>query len=377
MKQIRLFAFLAIIAALLMGAAGNANAQSAATAAATMAATNSAAATMAATMAGTMSGTKAAADTAGWPDTFIYGVFDSGDVGKALTTAEPLRAYLEKTLKAIKPSIRVVVYTGTSYTAVIAAMKAGRIDAFEVGPFAYILAAQEANAEALGLHAPDAGGATAFDANAKTFYLSTIITKKGNGANIKTLADLKGHTFSFVDPASTSGHLMPASIIKAAGIDPDKDMKTIYAGSHPTSVLSVATGKVDAGATFISNLFTQAKDGKIDLCYFADNDIYKQRTEKEFADLYASCKDGQIVPIAFSAPIPGTPFAINRALPQSFRTAVINALLSTQKDAEWIKANGFWYVSGADLKMDALDSYYNSLREVAKILGLDLKSIVK
>src|SRR5262249_46381889 len=157
-------------------------------------------------------------------DTFIYGIFDNGDVGKSLTTAEPLRAYLEKKLQELKPNMRVVVYTGTSYTAVIQAMKAGRIDAFEVGPFAYVLAASELATAPLAIPTPDASDAKTFDKNAKTFYLSTIITKKGNGANIKTVKDLKGHTFSFVDPASTSGHLMPASIIMAAGINPDTDM---------------------------------------------------------------------------------------------------------------------------------------------------------
>ncbi len=358
MKRFHVLTLLAIVAALLVSIHGNVSAQTAAP---------------------TQAGTAAAMDTTGWPDTFIYGVFDSGDVGKALTTSEPLRARLEKELQKIKPSMRVVVYTGTSYTAVIQAMKAGRIDAFEVGPFAYILAAQEANAEPLGIHAPDASNAKAFDATVKTFYLSTIITKKGNGANIKTVADLKGHTFSFVDPASTSGHLMPASIIKAVGLDPDTDMKTIYAGSHPTSVLSVEAGKVDAGATFISNLFDQKKAGKIDLCYFADNDIFKQRTAQEFADLYASCKDGQIVPIAFSQPIPGTPFAVNHALPDTFR-ATLKDILTTglQNDAEWITAHGYWYVDpSAQMGLKNLDAYYDSLRDTAKILGLDLKKIVK
>jgi phosphonate transport system substrate-binding protein len=358
LKKFNLIAMLAIIAALLLSASGSANAQSGTA---------------------TQAATKSSVDTAGWPDTFIYGVFDSGDVGKALTTAEPLRAHLEQKLQEIKPNIRVVVYTGTSYSAVIAAMKAGRIDGFEVGPFAYVLAAQEANAEPLGIHVPDASNAKTFDPNAKTYYLSTIITKKGNGANIKTLADLKGKSFAFVDPASTSGHLMPASLIKAAGIDPETDMKAIYAGSHPTSVLSVNSGKVDAGATYISNLFTQMKDGKIDLCYFADGDIFKQRTAEEFAALYNSCKDGQIVPIAFSAPIPGTPFAVNHALPDSFRKT-LKDLLTTglQTDADWIAKNGYWYVDpSAELGLKDLDSYYNSLRDVAKILGLDVKKLVK
>ncbi len=357
MKKFHVLALAAVVVAMLFGAMSTTNAQ---TAAPTAAATPS-------------------VDTAGWPDTFIYGVFDSGDVGKALTSAEPLRAYLEKKLGAIKKNMRVVVYTGTSYSAVIAAMKAGRIDAFEVGPFSYVLAAQVANAEPLGIHAPDASDAKAFDANAKTFYLSTIITKKGNGANIKTVADIKGHSFSFVDPASTSGHLMPAYILSKAGINPDTDIKAIYAGSHPTSVLSVEAGKVDAGATYISNLFAQKTAGKIDLCYFADNDIFKQRTADEFAALYASCKDGQIVPIAFSSPIPGTPFAVNHALPDTFK-ATLKAILTTglQNDSDWIKANGFWYTDpSADMGLKSLDNYYDILRDIAKTLGIDVKTLVK
>ena len=39
--------------------------------------------------------------------------------------------------------------TGTSYTEVIEVMTAGTADAFEVGPFSYLFAVQEAQAEAL------------------------------------------------------------------------------------------------------------------------------------------------------------------------------------------------------------------------------------
>ena len=318
-------------------------------------------------------------DTTGWPDTFIYGIFDKGDAGTALTNAEPLRAYLEKKLQVFKPSIRVTVYTGTAYTAVIEAVKAGRIDAFEVGPFPYILAAQETSVEPLGVHTPDASDAKVFDRNAVDFYHGTIFTMKGNGANIRTVEDLKGKSFAFVDPASTSGHLISAALIKAAGIDPDTDMKAIYAGSASSVILSVEDGKVDAGATTIGNLFIQMKAGKIDLCYFADNDIIKVRTPEEFAALYDSCKDGQIVPIVFSEPIPGTPFVVNHGLPDTFRT-VLRDIITTgmQNDPAWISANGYWYADPSiDMHLKNLDAYYDSLRNVAKILGLDLKSIVK
>src|SRR5664279_389850 len=87
---------------------------------------------------------QATPDHTGWPDTFIIGVYPGDNIATALTAAEPLRAYLETTLGG-----HTVVITGTSYNAVIEAMRAGRADAFEVGPFSYLIAASQANAEAL------------------------------------------------------------------------------------------------------------------------------------------------------------------------------------------------------------------------------------
>src|SRR5262249_17987348 len=171
----------------------------------------------------------------------------------------------------------------------------------------------------------------------------------------------------------------PAGLIAKAGLNPDTDMKTIYAGSHPASVLSVWTDKVPAGATFVGNLIQQAADKKIDLCFFPDNDQFKIRTQKEIDDLYASCKDGQIVPIAFSDPIPSTPFAISRSLPQSFRDAIKAALLKSIGNEDIIKQlGGKWYVDPAVMfNLKSADNYFDGLRQDAKILNLDLHSIVK
>jgi phosphonate transport system substrate-binding protein len=70
---------------------------------------------------------------------------------------------------------------------------------------------------------------------------------------IKTLADLKGKTVSFGSQSSTSGHLMPRSVLLQASIDPDKDFKRVaYSGAHDATIAAVAAGKVDAGALNIS-----------------------------------------------------------------------------------------------------------------------------
>jgi len=81
-------------------------------------------------------------------------------------------------------------------------------------------------------------------------FKSVFITPANSG--IDKLGDLKGKTFSFGSPSSTSGHLMPRSFLLQAGVDPDKDMRVSFSGAHDATALAVAGGKVQAGALNIS-----------------------------------------------------------------------------------------------------------------------------
>jgi len=74
-------------------------------------------------------------DREGWPEPFVLGLFGGDDSAEALRDNEPLRAYLAEAL-----DMEVLISTGTSYSAVIEAMRADRVDAMAVGPFAYVLA---------------------------------------------------------------------------------------------------------------------------------------------------------------------------------------------------------------------------------------------
>jgi phosphonate transport system substrate-binding protein len=82
------------------------------------------------------------------------------------------------------------------------------------------------------------------------FYKAEFLTKTTSGIN--TLADLKGKTFCFVEPNSTSGYVVPNIILKANGIDPEKDFKNvIMAGGHDKVAIAVYKGDCDAGVTFV------------------------------------------------------------------------------------------------------------------------------
>jgi len=99
-----------------------------------------------------------------------------------------------------KLGCKVEVFVATSYNAEIEAMRNGKLEIGEFGPLGYVLAHQVAKAEAV------AAFGTA-DGKPDTYWAS-IVTYPGSG--IKTVAEIKGHSFAFSDPASTSDHLFPA-----------------------------------------------------------------------------------------------------------------------------------------------------------------------
>ena len=306
---------------------------------------------------------------AGWPKTFRVGLFGGDDAEETLRNAEPLKKLLETRL-----GMPVTIFTGTSYGAVIEAMRADKVDAMTVGPFSYILAVQEAKAEALVTGVQANAKEPKYDESIQPYYYSIIVTKKGSG--ITGLQDLRGKDFSFVDPASTSGHLAPKTLLLKNGINPDKDMKTVFAGSHPTSLLSVWNSKTPAGATFENNLLNLANSGQVQWCIYPDGKINVKRTPEELKKQYEACPNNTIVVLAQSDPIPNTPFAVRQNLPDSFKKAVKEALLTTKDDPEFIKVRKAWYVDPAkELNLASLDLFYNPLRDIAKLLNLDLKQL--
>ena len=114
-----------------------------------------------------------------------------------------------------KLGCKVEVFVATSYNAEIEAMRNGKLEIGEFGPLGYVLAHQVAKAEAVAAFGTADGKPNS--------YWASIVTYPASG--IKTVAEIKGHSFAFSDPASTSGHLFPAYGLRKAGLDPDKDIR--------------------------------------------------------------------------------------------------------------------------------------------------------
>ncbi|MEZ5660148.1 MAG: putative selenate ABC transporter substrate-binding protein [Burkholderiaceae bacterium] len=160
---------------------------------------------------------------------------------------EPLGQYL-----AAKTGLEVSFVPVTDYAAAVEALVNKQVDLAWFGGFTFVQAniRSKGNVEPIIQRAED-----------ETFK-SVFITTTDSGIN--GLGDLKGKTFAFGSPSSTSGHLMPRSFLLKAGIQPDADMRVAFSGAHDATAFSVAGGKVAAGALNIKVWEKLVDSGKID-----------------------------------------------------------------------------------------------------------------
>lgn len=164
------------------------------------------------------------------------------------------------------------IEVGTSYAASIEALGAGKAQFGFLNTFSAILAKEKYGVTPLLV------ALRPYKGKLENFYQGQFIANKASG--IKTIADLKGKTFCFVDPNSTSGAIIPQIVLKANGIDPQKDLKaTQFAGSHDNVAIAVYKGDCDAGSTFVDVRTDSApiKQNypdmveKVDVFYITDN----------------------------------------------------------------------------------------------------------
>lgn len=224
-------------------------------------------------------------------------------------------------------------FVAADYNGVIEALRSKRLDVAYLGPFSYVLGATIANIEAFAVAETKKAG--------RTYYHSQVVAHKDSG--IKTVADLKGKTFAFVDPSSTSGHLFPKAGLMKAGFNTDKDFgRVIFSGSHDSSAIAVQNKKIDAAA--IADRILDAA-------------IAKGLAKRE-----------DLVEVWRSDPIPESPTVWRTDLPADLKQRVQAAFMQV-KDIPWSDQgmlNGF---------MPTNDAAYNVIRDTAKLLNLDLRKM--
>jgi phosphonate transport system substrate-binding protein len=73
--------------------------------------------------------------------------------------------------------------------------------------------------------------------------------------------DLRGRTVCLVDRESTTGFLLPRIWMRDAGLDPDKDVRTLLSGDHMSVLRDMSSRRCDAGAVYSGAYLSARQEG--------------------------------------------------------------------------------------------------------------------
>jgi phosphonate transport system substrate-binding protein len=237
--------------------------------------------------------------------------------------------------------------TGLYFDTMVATEYAGVIEALRSDPpaahmaslatFSYVMAADMGMAEAA-LISVRYGSPT---------YNGQIIARADSG--IKKLIDLKGKTFARPDPLSTSGWIIPMLTLRAAGIDVERDLKVVDAGSHEGVAAAVYNKEVDGGATYVDA---------------------RTRIQEDFPDIME-----EVAVIEVSADIPNDGVQFQTSVPQEMRDKIVDALLKIVQTDEGKEALDTAY-DWTDLEKHG-DDFYDPFRQVLQASGVNVKDLMQ
>ena len=230
---------------------------------------------------------------------------------------------------------KIEFYMPTSYSSVIEALLGKWVDVAVLGPEAYVIAkSKDPTVEVFGTYSRLKNGIQ----DAGPGYKSILITKKGS--KFTDLASLKGGVLALVDPASTSGGLVPENVFpRLANLPPLKTYfaRVVYSGGHDLSSISVSEGKVD-GAFVASHRFMETVNaGKVKL--------------EDFNFLWSS-------PL-----IPQDPFVYRNTLCDDLKKKIADTFLLVDQNEDGKK-----YLANvkSEKVVKMVDADYNIVRDAAK-----------
>lgn len=251
----------------------------------------------------------------------------SGDAQVILKGGQEIGQLLQK-----ETGLHFKTSVATSYAAVIEAMGAGKVDVGWLATFSYVLAHDKYDVELL----------LVVQRFGSPFYRGQIMVRADSG--IQELVGLKGKRFAFVDPASTSGHLYPKTLLLSQGFDPEKFFKkSVFVGSHNAVVLSIYKGEVDGGAAY---------DGS------------RSAVAKIFPDVFDKVKV-----IAYTKEIPNDTVSVRKELSADLKIRIRDGLKKLSRSPKGSKILKKLYgISG----FTDLDGLFDPVREAGRLLNLNL-----
>jgi phosphonate transport system substrate-binding protein len=258
-----------------------------------------------------------------WPKELTFALLSTESAPEVGRRWTPILEQLSKDL-----GIPIKQVAATDYRGSIEALKFNKAQIGQLGPKGYIEASNNnyANVEPV---------AQLQHTNGSLGYRSCLIVHADS--DIFNPEDIRGKTFAFNDPNSTSGYLVPMTFfLTEMDIEPKAFFsKLTFSGSHEASILAVANKKVDVASTNLPDIQQMTMEGKI--------------------------PRGAVRVIWVSKLIPNDPIVVRKDLPDNLKQAVQRSLTAMKAtNPEAFTAGGAWI--GGFVKVD--DAKYQIIRDL-------------
>lgn len=230
-----------------------------------------------------------------------------------------------------------VVFRFESSAALVRALTSGQVDIGLLNPFAYVVA-------------HDTGGAQVIlrsVRNGTDHSRSQFIALVESGP--QTLDELRGKAVAFVDPASPSGYLFPAAHLLDLGIEPERDLGEVrFMDTQAEVVLAVLDGRVQAGA---------CREDARELIYGEVRDVFER-----------------VAVIGYTPAVPNDAIVVRAGFTAAEVARIKQALQAVTAAGDGRRA---WKaLTGAERLIEADDTDYDVIREMAGALGLNIEGMV-
>jgi len=259
----------------------------------------------------------------------VLGLIPERNIFKQLDRYEPLATYLSEKIGA---DVKLKVLT--RYGNLIDNFASAGLDGAFFGSFTYTLAHAKLGVEAIARPETVGGVST---------YYGLIFVRKDS--DIKSVQDMKGKSFVFVDRATTAGYLLPLAFFRAHRIENYKTFfkETYFSGTHEDAIYDVLNKKAEIGA--------------------AKNTVFARLAAAD-----SRVKD-ELVILARSPEVPENGLAVRNDLDHAIRNKLQEALLNMQNESQGIQV---LKDLGAMRFIETTDSDYANVYKYAKQIGLDL-----
>lgn len=179
---------------------------------------------------------------------FRYSVQAVETQAAALTRYKGFAEHVKKHL-----GVELDLYLAAEYAGTIQAIAAKQIEVMDMGAAGYAAAWLETNGGVEPLAVPTNPDGT-------IGYYSVAFVR--SDSPYKTIDDLKGKTWAWVEPNSSSGYVFPLVSFRKMGLEPEKHFgKVVFSGGHEQGIIGVLDKAYDAAVTWTNDVEKHTRGG--------------------------------------------------------------------------------------------------------------------